>query len=320
MRPALSVVLPAMEGYRSVAAALQSWEAQTCRDRLEILVLCPGAEAPAAPGHTIVPIGSANLHEARAIGVQRASADYVTFAEDHCLPDPDWAEAILQRIEEGWDAITPALRPGDVSCWGQASFLAGYAEWMMPVAGGPTQVVSGSNLTVRVSLLRALGAELARELLVGAFLAARLRAQGARLYLEDRARMRHFNPPGWSTEMALFAGVGLGFGSVRARRWPFAARLAYPLAAPAIAFLHWRRAHLNYRRAGRASGIRPAALAAALALCCAWGLGEAAGAWMPCGRAARYLWREEIKPVSPEDAARSDARERVARSGAEGPC
>ena len=233
MKPKLSIVLPAKLGYESVLAALDAWESQTRRDQLEILVLCPDHLGPTAeqeaalpPGQIIVPVGSADLHEARALGIHKASSDYIMLAEDHCLPDPDWAQAILDRLQEGWDAVGPALRPGNrTTCWAEGSFLIGYGEWMMPVVGGPTEVLCGWNGTIRTELVRQVGSELAGELVLGAFLVRRLQQQGHRFYLEERARMRHFDPPGWAYEIWLLILVGLGFGAMRSRRWPLAARL-----------------------------------------------------------------------------------------------
>ncbi len=314
MKPKLSILLPAMKGYHSVRAVLEAWEAQTCRGQLEILVVCPGVSA-AAPatlpcGQVIVPVGAVDLHEARAIGMQHVSADYVTLAEDHCLPDPDWARAILNRIDEGWDAVASTLRPGERACsWAEGSFLLGYSEWMSPVSGGPTKVLCGWNGTIRTQLLRQFEPGLASELLVGAFLVRQLGEQGHRFYLEDSARMRHFDPRGGIREVLLLLIVGLGFGAMRTRRWPLAARLLYPLATPAVAFLHWKRAFAHYRRAGAACGLRANAPIAAAALALAWGLGEAAGSWLGVARVAPYLWRTEVKPVSAGDVARSSARE-----------
>ena len=316
MKPKLSVLLPAMLGYESILAALDSWEAQTCRNQLEILILCPGhfkPEPAPPPSQIVISVGSADLHEARAIGIAQASGDYIVLAEDHCLPDPDWAQATLDRLAEGWDAVGPALRPGNrSSCWTEGSFLIGYGEWMMPVPGGPTKILCGWNATIRTHLLRELGCELPGELLIGTFLVRRLQQQGNRFYLENRARMRHFDPPGWAYELSLLAIVGLGFGAVRTRRWPLVARILYPLAAPAIAFLHWKRAFIHYRRAGAASGIRLTALAASFVLALAWGLGEAAGAWMGTGRVAPLVWRTEVKPVRREDVALSTSAESLA--------
>jgi len=319
MTPKLSILLPAMLGYDSVRAALAAWESQTCRDQLEILVLCPENRGPDAgqaaalpPRQTVIDTGKADLHEARAMGVARAAGDYVMLAEDHCLPDPDWAQAVLARIAEGWDAVGSTLRPGTrTSPWAEGSFLIGYGEWMIPVAGGPVRVLCGWNGTIRTELLRRMGDELASELLLGAFLVKRLSGEGHRFYLEDRARMRHFDPPGWAYELFLLVIVGLGFGATRTKRWPIPARVAYLLAAPAAAFMHFRRAFVHYWRAGRPCGLRSSSLAAAFVLALMWGVGEAAGALLGTRKVAPHQWRTEVKPVRAEDVERSASLERL---------
>ena len=318
MKPTLSVVLPAMLGYDTVLAALDSWESQTCRSDIEILVLCPDHLGPSPtqtrslpPGQLVVPVGSATLHEARAIGIERASGDYVMLAEDHCLPDRDWAEAILDRLEKGWDGVGPALRPGNlISRWAEASFLIGYGEWMIPVSGGPTDVLCGLNWTIRTRLLHQLGSDLSNELILGAFLVRRLRQEGARFYLDDRARMRHFDPSSWSFAISSLVALGLGFGARRTLQWPLPARLVYPLAAPAVALMHWKRAFVHHRRARAGSGLRPTAPLVASVLASAWGLGEGAGALLGLARVAPHIWRAETRPVSRAEVTRSIARDR----------
>ena len=112
MKPRISILLPAMKGFESVLAALDAWEGQTRREALEILILCPDHLGPTdiqkrelTPGQILVWVGNADLHEARAMGAGKAAGEYVMLAEDHCLPDHDWTQAILDRLEGGWDAI-----------------------------------------------------------------------------------------------------------------------------------------------------------------------------------------------------------------------
>lgn len=319
MTPRLSVLLPATLGYDSIVTALAAWDAQTRRSELEILILCPenlgptaGQAAALGPGHVVVPTGSADLHEMRAIGIRQAAAEYVVLAEDHCLPDPDYAEAILARLAEGWDGVGPALRPGIRSTsWSEASFLIGYGEWMEPVASGPTRILCGWNGTLRTRLLRDLGDELSGLIRVGAFAIAEIGRRGGRFYLENGARMRHFDPPGFAREFHLLFIVGLGFGAMRTRTWPAPARLLYPLAAPAIAFLHWKRGCDQFRRAGRAAGLRFGTLAAAALLAGAWAIGEAIGAVVGIDRVTPLLWMTEVKPVTARQLAESDAVDRT---------
>jgi hypothetical protein len=314
----ISVLVPAMRGYESVLPAIEAWERQTARQRIEILVLHPRNLGPPEVRRATLPvglvpvdIGTLDVHEARALAIERATGEYVMLAEDHCLPDPDWAAAMIQRLEEGWDAAGSALRPGcRTTPWAEASFLIGYGEWMEPVAGGATRVISGSNGTIRRRVLRELGGDLPGQLLLGAFLVRNLERQGHRFCLEKRARMRHFDPPGAGYEILLLAIVGMGFGAMRTRDWPLPARLLYPLASPAVAFLHGKRAWRQYRRAGVPAGMGVAAMAAAAVLAMAWGFGEGVGALLRVARVTPFIWRSEVKPVGRAEVAVSDARER----------
>jgi hypothetical protein len=317
VNPRLSILLPAKLGYDTVLAALDAWDAQTARADLEVLILCPEHLGPTAaqaeqlqPGQIVVMTGSADLHDMRALGLREASGEYVVLAEDHCLPDSDYAAAILSRLKEGWDGVGPALRPGNrATSWSEGSFLIGYGEWMEPVTQGPTDILCGWNGTVRTTLLRDLADELSGLMRVGAFAISQIRQQGARFYLENRARMRHFDPPGFTHELYLLFVVGMGFGAMRTREWSTAARLLYPLATPAIAFLHWKRAFTHFRRAGIAAGLRLTALAAAAVLAGAWAVGEAIGAVLGIDRVTPLLWVTEVKPVTREQVAESDALE-----------
>jgi hypothetical protein len=324
LKPKLSIVIPAFAGFDAVALARSSWEAQTRRRDLEILIVCPEGQGPTpeqraalAPGQIVVDTGAALTHQARAMAIQRASADYIVLAEDHCLPDPGWADAILHRIEEGWDVIGPVFRPGHRSFWADAGFLLGNGQWMVPTAGGPVRILSGLNVTIRARLMLDLGEALADELTLPAFLVRRLAGRGCRLYLEDRAGMLHFDVIEFLKSCEVHLSVGAGFGDLRTRHWPLPARCLYLFAAPIVALLHWKRAVVQYRRAGAAAGLRPVVLASALVLAGVWALGEAAGAWMPSAWVARQIWRDEVRPVRMEDidgsAERKPARAVAAR-------
>ncbi len=303
-----------MKGYASVAAALAAWDAQSLRSRLEVLVLCPSGLGPAPgdhnPAHIVVDTGSAGLHEARALGIAHATAPYIMLAEDHCLPDPSWAESILARIDEGWDGVVSTLRPGTrAGAFPQASFLIGYGEWMEPVTAGPTGVMCGWNGVIRRDLLLAIDpAELRVLMCLGAFLVRHIRQQGARYFLESRARMRHFDPPGAAYECFLLFLVGLGFGAMRTRRWFPPLRVFYLFLFPAIAAAHFRRAVRQFRRAP--SAIPFAALLAAFVLAGFWGLGESIGAIAGLRAVSPHLWRTEVKPVTQAQLDASDRFER----------
>ena len=304
LKPRICVIVPAMLGYDSILAALDSWEAQTCSDQLEILVLCPTApDHPVPPGHVVVETGSMLLHEARAAGVRRAEADFVMFAEDHCLPDPECAEALIRRIEEPWDAVGTALRSGDPSmAVTQGSFLISYSQWMLPVRG-PISCLPGHNAVIRKQPLLRLGPELEEELLFAAFLMQRLRSNGCSFYVDEQGWMRHFDAPSWARSVRIFFTIGTGCGAIRLKRSSMAARALYGLIVPLIAARHFGRGLIDYFRAGPRAGFGLKGLAAGAILACVWAWGEVVGAWRGLGRVTPTLWLSEVKPVSREEVA-----------------
>lgn len=301
LRPKMSIVVPAFLGYDSVVAALDSWEAQTCRSQIEIIVLCPASPGNRLPhGQIVVETGSLLLHEARAVGVRKATADYVLLAEDHCLPDADCVEAILRRTEEQWDAVGPALRSGNPGgAITQGIFLITYAQWMLP-ARGPVSHLPGHNAALRRQPLLDMGTELEDELISPKFLMRRLRSEGCRFYVEDEARMRHFDVPQLKKSIQIFFSVGQGCGAVSLRGASIFSRALYGLITPVIAARHFARGVVQYLRAGLRAGFSPQSLAAAGFFACVWACGESAGAWKGLARVTSTLWIGEIKPVSRE--------------------
>jgi hypothetical protein len=299
-----------MLGYETVRAALDSWERQTRRDAIEILVLVP-QDAAQDPGDwrsrpLRVPVANMLLHEARAHAVRKARAPFVVIAEDHCLPEPDWVERLLPLFAGEWTAMGPGLEPGnrETRC-AEASFLLGYGQWMMPVSSGPVEALPGHNAVVRRDVLVDMGPDLEVELVVASFLMQRLRREGRRMVLNGELRMRHFDLSGWASTLPVFWNVGIGFGARRSRPWNPGLRLLYAALAPAIAAAHWWRAFRQFRRAGGACGMSVATLAAAVPLAVLWGCGEAFGALAGLEWAKSRVWVSEVKPVTQELAARA---------------
>ena len=299
--PRISVVLPALGGLETVRGALDAWNAQPRRAELEIVVVCPDAgEGTGRDGLLLVDSSGLRLDQARARGIRAATADFVFLAEDHCVPGPEWGEAVLEALAGGWDGVGCVLRPGDAAtARSQACFLLGYGEWMPPRRSGPASVMPGHNVVVRRGALLDLGGDLEQLLVVGAFLVARLR-HSQRLFLAADASMWHFDSAALGSQLRVFQTVGRSFGALRTRRWAALARVLYPLALPVVAAAHWRRALAQYRRAGRENGMRAACLVPAALFAVVWAGGEAIGALLGPERAAKGAWASEIKPVTPE--------------------
>jgi hypothetical protein len=293
-------MVPAPGGLDSVRTVLGVWAEQADREHLELMVLCPDApeQRSAHPELRLVDSTGLLLHQARAAGIHAARADHVMIAEDHCLPDPGWAERILATLDEGWDVVASSLRPaGPPVAAAQASFLLGYGQWRLPLERARPRALPGHNLVVRRGHLLALEPELEQLLLAGAFLARRLQGL-SRVLLEPAASMGHVDPPGLVRQVRMFGAVGASFGAVRTEAWPVIGRAAYALAVLPIAAAHLRRAARHYRRFGTSAGFSGKTLAAAAILSMAWGCGEALGAVLGSRRVAPRAWRSEIKPVT----------------------
>jgi len=284
-----------------VRAVLAGLHAQTRLDALEIVIVCAAREDWAAryPGAVFVEVGEASLHHARAAGVRAARAPFVMLAEDHCIPDPAWAESLIDRLDGPWDGIGPVLRSGNpTTLAAQGSFLLGYGEWIAPVPPGQARALPGHNVVLRRDVLVSLGDRLADEMLVCALMLKGLRDRGARFVVEPGATMRHFDAAGWTTSMWIVFCVGSGFGAQRSASWAPWLRLPYAAASPALAALHWTRAVRQYRRVGRSAGLSLWCLASAGTLACAWGAGEAAGALLGVGRVERWVSIGELDKMS----------------------
>jgi hypothetical protein len=160
----------------------------------------------------------------------------------------------------------------------------------------------GHDVVMRTAWLRDLGPDLERDLLVPAFLSRRLRREGLRLYLEDRAGMRHFDVPEGKTARHIYYSVGQGYGAVRAHAFPWIAKAMYWLLTPAIAARHLFRALREYRRGGAQAGLAVRCLPATAVLAAAWACGESVGALRGVTRVAPCMTIAEIKPVSRREA------------------
>lgn len=297
LKPRISVILPALLGYESVRVALESWEAQSKRREIEILVLCPDVpRAPLPHGQRVIK-SSHFLHMARAAAVRSAQSDYVLFAEDHCLPDRDCIEVLLTRLDENWDAIGPALRPGTPGIISEGSFLISYGQWMSPKGGG-VAYLPGHNVVLRKQVLMDLGDELERELVTAMFLMRRLRSEGCSFLLEERARMRHFDVPEWRKSLRIFYAVGQGCGAIRHVASSRPVRALHGLAIPFTAARHFGRGVVQYPRIRSAVSFPLSAIAVGAVFAAAWAIGESVGAFRGLERVMPDLWESEIKPVS----------------------
>ncbi len=240
---ALSVVL-ATEDVETIERGLASLRAQTARGRIEVVLVSLSGEALRVDGgrldgfaaHRLVEPGVAlSLAAGRAMGVRAARARYVHIGETHAFPHPDWAERIIESLDETWTAIVSGLENANADgaiSW--ANLLNDYGPWLAHLPGGEIDSTPPYNTAFERSFaLQAVG--LSEDAFSGGFdLTALLREGGHRVLFQPAARIDHVNVALGSHWLGQRYTAARARAGRRSRDWPWARRAAYALAAPLI--------------------------------------------------------------------------------------
>jgi len=306
-RPAMSVVFATPSDFASIATTVRHLSRQSVASRLELVVVAMGQpgfslDERACRGFwasRVVHVGRASHGQASAAGVREAQGAVVVFAEDHCFPEPGWAEALLQGYRTpDVAAVGPVFRnanPGTLMSW--CDFVIGYGMWIDPSTSGDQPFLAGHNSSYRREILLDFGARLEELLEAETVLCLELRAQGFRLVVEPRARAAHTNFGRFGVWLPVQYHCGRVFAAERARGWGWAKRAFYAAASPLIPGVRLVRAlgHLRRAEPPRPSLARAAPLLG-LGLA-ADGLGQLVGYVAGGGVSAHYLTRFEFRRV-----------------------
>ena len=300
--PQLSVIL-ATDGLELAAEVLAHLSAQTARDRIElVLATPPGSVGPDAidglVGFHSVRVIEAETRDsppaARAAGVAAAGAPLVAFGETHCFPAPDWAEVLIEAHRGAWAAVGPEIEnenPERAASW--ANLYVDYAAWVAPARPGPAPDLPGHNSSYKRSLLLEYGDDLARLFEAESILHWDLRFQGAGLYVEPRAKVRHRNITQFRAATVEHFNNGRCFGALRSRNWHPARRALYAAASPLIPLLRLRRIVREVRRSARRD-ILPRALPMILSALMAHAADELTGYAIGAGESVRTMATYEL--------------------------
>jgi hypothetical protein len=262
--PRMSAVVLVPDEYQGVRRLVDHLHAQTRRSDLEIVLVAP-AGTPGLQddprlgdfaGVRVVPYPVLESPAgARAAGIRAASSPVVVMTEDHSLPEPDWAEALMEAHRGEWAVAGPAVRNGNPrSPVSWANFLIEYSEWLDPHPGGELRHLPGHNSAYKRDLLLEYGDRLEWWLDTESLLHWDLRARGHRLLLVPGARTRHFNFSQLGPALALRFRFGRLFGGMRRVPWGLPRRLFYAAASPLIPLV---RAARILRELGRPGRFRP---------------------------------------------------------------
>lgn len=290
--PALSVVVPSVNGLTDLFACLDALAAEAARTPLEVLVIdrCgPAVRDQVRLRHPRVRIIEAapgtTIPDLRAAGFAAARAPVVAVIEDHVLVPAGWAALLLaaqrrgERVVGGSVVNAATTRTVD---W--AAFLCEYGHLLPPLPTGPVAAITGNNTAYSRDLLHRFQAVTASGRWED-HLHAVLREHGIELFCRPEitvAHKKHTTIREYASQRYLY-GRSFAAGRLRSRSW--ALRVGYGIAAvflpPVLLVRLARRAWAL--PAYRAPFLRSLPLLPLFVTASA--VGEAAGAWLGPGDA-----------------------------------
>ena len=252
----LSVVIVGREGFRSINPILTCLTEQTVAKSMEIIAVLPEPEAPPGDVSTetfgrwvVVTVGKiGNRGAAAAEGVRHATADLLAFTENHCFPDPQWAEYLIQGSDTAYAGVSPTIYNANPETpMSRAMYTLGYRRFAFTPAQELDELPM-HNACFRREHLTPLGNDLEYFLADERRLHKRLRENGARFGFLETAVARHINESTWSLFIQLNFCNGRRFGGRRGQSWHWGRRLFYAAAFPVLSIPIWRENRRGVRR------------------------------------------------------------------------
>lgn len=160
-RPAISVVVPSVNGIDDLVGTLLALEAQRSDVELETLVV--DRVGPAVrdevrrrfPLVRVIEVSSdTTIPAMRALAFRAASASAVAVIEDHVIVPPGWAKALLSAQSEASPVVGGSVEnaaTGSLVDW--AAFLCEYSHCLPPMPAGRVDWLTGNNIVYPRALL-----------------------------------------------------------------------------------------------------------------------------------------------------------------------
>ena len=302
--PALSVVIATPDTYETIRLTMRHLCSQTVRHQIEVVIVGPSEqginlqekELAGFWGYQVVNTGVVtSIARANAAGVRRATSPIVVLAEDHCFPEPGWAEALIAAHQGPWAVVGPVMQnanPRTSVSWGD--FVINCGPWMYPLAAGPAAFLPGHNCSYKKSVLLEYGDRLEGLMEAEILLHLDLGRRGHQLYVEPRARVAHTNFALASSWFPTQFYAGRMFGASRAASWGTAKRLLYFAASPLIPVVRLWRCLRELSRPGRPQEVIPRTLPALCLGLALDGLGQMTGYLLGSGNAVERLSENEF--------------------------
>jgi GT2 family glycosyltransferase len=301
-RPALSAVTVVSSQRERAERTLAGLTQQTVVDRIESVVV--DAAPPGTPRLTIPNGLRVNYlsrpgiaHGAdRAEGVRHAVAPIVALIEDHAVPAPEWAEALIEAHRGPWGAVGYAFAIRHSHSWVNRGALVSEAgQWMHPARRGEAASLSGTNVSYKREVLDSIE-DLPGFLIYDVELNDQLTRRGHRMFLEPRALIWHEYFTSLRILVAANFGHGRLFALTNSGDWSIWRRIAWALGTPLSAPLvrGWRLARTLPRRPAVWPKVA-AALPVVVSAYAGAAAGESIGYLLGAGKATDLVTHAELE-------------------------
>ena len=282
--PALSVVIPSVNGPGDLLGCLAALEQQRGGVALEVLVIdrCgeplrqtvrerfPNVRILATPRDTSIP-------DMRAIAFREATAPAVAVIEDHVVVPPDWAAHLLEAQRTFGGVVGgPIENAATERLVDWAAFLCEYSHCIPPLPAGPSDWLPGNNVVYPRALL-----EQHQSVLGGGrwenHLHDALRRDGVPLTCRPEITVghkKHYTVGEYVSQRFLYAR---SYAGARVAGAPRAKRLAYGAAAFALPAVLFARTVSRVLRKGRHRAELVRSLPLLMVFVVSWAAGEVVG-------------------------------------------
>ena len=259
-KPALSVVIASVNGYRYIAECLESLAKQQARERAEVIVVEGSGDDTAQrlyaeyPWATVIPLSPPRpIPELRSIGMHRARADIIVTTKDHCLFDENWYEHILEAHRtHPHPAIGGAVENHSrVRLVDWAAYICEYGKFMLPFPAGPGTDLPGPNVSYKRGILEKTCGDLLEHGVWENVLHGRLLSQGLELRMDPSIVVYHAKTFGFWEFLTQRYYFGRSFAAARVAAAPLRSRLffvAISLLLPPLFLWRYTRYFVTKRR------------------------------------------------------------------------
>ena len=116
--PELSVVLITPDSFETLRRTVGCLVRQTARERIELVIIAPASARIDVDRTLVAPLAGVQVVRlesltptgpARAAAIHAARAPVVAFGEEHCFPEPAWAQALIDAHRDAYVAVGPAV-------------------------------------------------------------------------------------------------------------------------------------------------------------------------------------------------------------------